>query len=129
MAITFKVTGIDQMLRKMQGVSAKFPGEAERALHQETEIEATECKRRTPVDTGALRSSIHVEGPDRHGRSISTAIVAGGPAAAYAVQVHEDLEAFHPVGQSKFIESVLRESVPHLADRIARRIDLSKMVG
>jgi hypothetical protein len=48
----------------------------------------------------------------------------GGPAAPYAIKVHEDLEAFHRVGQAKFLESVLLESAPHLAQRVSRRIRL-----
>ena len=128
MAMQFRVTGVDQMRRKMQQLAAKFPDEAARALYQETEIEAAESKRRTPVDTGTLRGSIHVEGPHRSGRSISTAIVAGGPAAPYALVVHEDLSAYHAVGEPKFIERTLMESAPHLADRIAKRIDLNKLV-
>jgi hypothetical protein len=52
--------------------------------------------------------------------------VAGGPAAPYAIFVHEDPDAIHKVGQWKYIESVVKESVPYMAVRIARRIDLNK---
>lgn len=55
-----------------------------------------------------------------------TNIVAGGPSAPYAIYVHEDLEAFHKVGQAKYIESVLMESRPFMAARVAKRIDLNK---
>jgi hypothetical protein len=91
------------------------------AARIELETEATECKRRCPVLTGNLRSTIHVEGPEREGNHLSISIVAGGPAAPYAVAVHEDLEAFHPNGEAKFIEGPLRESGPYLPERIARR--------
>lgn len=128
MATKFTVTGLREMQAKMQRLAQRFPDEVERALHQEAEIEATEAKRRTPVDTGNLRGSIHVEGPTRAGRTVSAAIVAGGPAAPYALHVHEDLEAFHKVGEAKFIERPLMEAVPHLAERIARRIDLNRLV-
>ena len=50
----------------------------------------------------------------------------GGPAAGYAIYVHEDLGAFHPVGDAKFMESVLNESRPFLAKRIAARVDLTE---
>lgn len=47
----------------------------------------------------------------------------GGPAAPYALYVHEDEEAFHPRGgESGFLVKPLQESAPHLADRIARRM-------
>lgn len=128
MAARLIFRGFDQVQRNLRRLAIESPDEFGRALYQETEVEATESKRRTPVDTGVLRASIHVEGPERSGRNISTRIVAGGPAAPYALQVHEDLEAFHPVGQAKFIESTLNESRPHMANRVARRIDLNKLV-
>jgi hypothetical protein len=103
-----------------------------RAIYQETSIELKEVKRRTPVDKGALRASEHVEGPLRTGPNdsiIYALIVAGGPAAPYAIYVHEDLEAIHPVGEAKFIESVLLESRPFMAARIAKRIDLNRAIS
>lgn len=38
-----------------------------------------------------------------------------GYTAAYAIYVHEDLEARHPVGQAKFLEQPLREMGPELS--------------
>ncbi len=124
-----RVQGVGAMRRTLDRLAAEIPDAVALALAQETEIEATEAKRLTPVDTGNLRGSIHVEGPHRRGRRIVTAIVAGGPAAPYAVAVHEDLEAQHPTGQAKFIEAVIFESAPHLATRIVRRIDLNPLTG
>lgn len=118
--------GADAMMAKLTKLEAFSPNEFARALFQEAQIEATECKRRTPVDTGALRASIMVLEPKREGRKISVTIVAGGPGIDYALQVHEDLEAFHAQGEAKYIERPLRESAPHLAGRIAKRIDLNK---
>lgn len=120
--------GVGSLRARLGQIAKKMPAELGKAMRQETEIEATEARRRTPVDTGALRASIHVEGPTFEGASVSTAIVAGGTTAGYAVYVHEDLDAFHKVGQAKFIESVLLESAPHMADRIGRRIDLNRLI-
>lgn len=116
-------------MRDLKKLQAFSPDEFGRALRQEAEVEATECKKRCPVDTGALRASIHVEGPKRAAddqRRIQASIVGGGPSAPYGLIVHEDLEAFHPVGEAKFIERPLKESAPYLPDRIAKRIDLNK---
>lgn len=104
----------------------KFPDEVGRALYIETEIELKEVKRRTPVDTGELRASEHVVGPTRKFRTIFTEIVAGGPAAPYAIYVHEDEFAIHKVGQWKFIESVILESRPFMAERVAKRIEINR---
>jgi hypothetical protein len=118
-----------KIVSNLRSLKQAAPGEIARALYQETQIEATECKRRCPVDTGALRSSIHVEGPAQSGRKIMTLIVCGGQAAPYAIFVHENLSAHHPVGEAKFIESTLLESSPHMADRVAHRISLNRAAG
>lgn len=104
-----------------------FPDYVGKALYQETSVELTEVKKRTPVEFGELRASEHVIGPIRQWRTIYTNIVAGGPSAPYAIYVHEDLDAFHKVGQAKYIESVLLESRPFMAARVAKRIELNKI--
>lgn len=128
------------MTRKLQTIATKYPEHVGRGLYQEAEIEATEMKKRTPVDTrpnpwypyqiaphpGQLRNSIHVERPEQHGKMISV-IIATGPEADYAIFVHEDPDAFHPVGEWKFMESVLMESRPHMAQRLAARLHFDKM--
>jgi hypothetical protein len=122
MAFT-KFTGASAMLRNLAKLREQLPDRFGNALRQEAEIEATECKKRTPVKSGALRASIHAEGPVREGRKISCAIVAGGPAAPYALTVHEDLEAYHKDGEAKYIEGPLNESASHMAERIAKRLE------
>ena len=124
-----KMTGAKEMREKLARLRQRFPDEIGLALRQETEIESTEVKKRTPVDTGNLRASVHVEGPFREGRRVWTQIVAGGPAAPYAIYVHENPDAVHPVGQWKFIESVILESAPYMAQRLAKRIDLNRAIG
>lgn len=120
------MTGAKEMRARLARLRSRIPDELSAALYQETEVETTEVKRRTPVDKGPLRASVHAEGPFREGRRIWTLIVAGGPAAPYAIFVHEDPDAIHKVGQWKFIESVIRESTPYLAARIAARIDFNQ---
>jgi hypothetical protein len=122
MAVKYGLVDRDGVRKKIQQLSRQAPQIMMRALRQEAEIEATESKRRTPVDLGNLRASVHVEGPQMKGKNVEVAIVAGGPAAPYALFVHEDLNAHHRVGQAKFIESTLKESAPFLAARIAKRI-------
>lgn len=126
MPVNFKLTGVNEMLAKLKQFSAKFPDRVATALYREAQIEMTESKRRVPVDTGVLRSSGFVQEPVRSGRNISVTLGYGGAASSYAVPVHENLEAFHPHGQSKYLESVLDESAPHMAKRLARRINLDQ---
>lgn len=120
--IDSKVTGIERVSRNLIVVSQGFLDKAVRALEFEAEIEMTEAKRRTPVDTGALRGSGHVKPARRVGRDIMVELAFGGPAVPYAAKVHEDLDAFHKVGQAKFLESVVVESAPYMAARVAKRM-------
>lgn len=120
---SIEVKGLDAALRELGALIQKLgPAVMGDALETELEVEATEAKRRCPVDTGALRGSITVDRATVSAREVSCRIYAGGPAAGYALHVHENLEAFHRVGEAKFIERPLHEAAPHLAQRIARRL-------
>jgi len=122
------MTGGKAMSDRMRRLAKSTPEAIAAALYQETEIEAKEVKRRTPVDQGTLRSSVHVVGPlwRNMRKFVYTLIACGGPAAPYAVYVHENLTAFHKVGQAKFLESVIMESRPYIAARVARRLKFLK---
>lgn len=124
----------------LKRIAEKFPDRVAQAIYQEAQIEMTESKRRCPVadpkwykeqgygeyqgTPGRLRGTGMVQQPERSGNNISVALTYG---TDYAVYVHENLDAFHPNGQAKFLESVLDESRPYMADRIAKRVDLNRM--
>lgn len=114
--------GTEQMIAKLVKIAQAYPDVVGKALYQEGEIEMTEAKRRTPVDTGALRATGVVNPPERNGSHISVTLTFG---TLYAVFVHEDLEAFHKIGQAKFLESTLQESASHMAERVGKRILLN----
>ena len=119
-----------RVIAALRQVAQKFPNRVAAAIYQEAQIEVTEMKRRCPVDItedaphpGNLRASIHAEKPERSGNNIHVTIATGAQ-APYAVYVHENLDAFHPIGEAKFIESVLNESRSSMAARVAKRINL-----
>ncbi len=119
------LTGVAAMKGKVLNFKQHFPDKVLRALNQEAEIELTEAKRRTPVDTGALRASGFVQAATRRWRSMVVTIGFGGAAETYAIYVHENLEAFHRIGQAKFLESTLKESAPYMLERLARRFQIT----
>lgn len=127
MSMRFRLLGIGQFKSRLERVHSRFPTAVEKALREEAEIEMTESKRRVPVDTGVLRASGHVTPTQYDGRTISVALVYGGAADQYAIVVHEDEEAFHKVGQAKYLESVLHESEPYMGKRIAARVNLERL--
>jgi len=125
--------GAPQMVANIKLVAREFPKRTASALYLEAQIEVTEMKKRTPVDTtpnaphpGNLRNSLHAEHPEISDRMISVTI-ASGMQAMYAIFVHENPDAYHPIGEWKFMESVLNESRSTMAARLASRLDLNKV--
>lgn len=123
-----KLTGDKEIQRRMSRIAqGSLPAFGQAMKEEYTEVELPEVQRRTPVDTGALVDTEEVRGPFFQGTRVSVEIIAGGTAAPYAIYVHEDLEAIHPRGQAKFIESVVRESSSHIMQRIGERVKLKKL--
>jgi hypothetical protein len=132
--------GADRIRHRLEGLAARIPNEVARALYEEALIEMKESMRRTPVDTGALRASHETLPPVISGRDISVTIQVGGPAVRYAIAVHEHLSEHSPpswiaagdvefhVGGPKFLESTILESKPFMAARIAKRIELERLI-
>jgi Bacteriophage HK97-gp10, putative tail-component len=120
------------MAKSISNIKFQFPDEVKKALYQEAQAMVVEMKRRCPVDVGPhpphpgnLRASIHAELPQREGRRVWVT-VATGVQAPYAIYVHEILEYHHPVGQAKFMESVIKEAQPTMNERIAARMEMNK---
>jgi hypothetical protein len=132
------------MVTKMQRGAKNTKPMIGRALYQEGNIEMTEAKKRTPVDTrpnasyphqqaphpGQLRASGRVDIPKVEGKEVQVVLSFGqGPSGDYAIYVHEDPDAIHPVGQWKYLESVLMESQRYMGQRLASRMDLNALVN
>ena len=124
--INFSISGTMAMLSKIQKNNAYSPEAFGSALAKETDIEVKECQKESPVDSGDMRGEIHREGPFREGRRIWCEIQTGPKSIDYALQQHEDLDLFHPVGKAKFIEDPIKASAPHMGSRVAARIDFKK---
>ena len=81
----------------------------------------TESKKRTPVDLGALKGSGQIDAPKITPKGASVRMGYGDSAVDYALIVHEDTEAFHKIGQSHYLSSVIDEWRPHFLRRVAAR--------
>ena len=92
---------------------------ASAGLYQFAEAVMTESKELCPVDTGNLRATGHVQQPRIENGDIVVTLGYGGPAASYAVIVHEDLAAKHTVGQAKYLELPVIQNTPKLAPFVA----------
>ena len=149
--VTFKLEGVDKLARALKKWGEAGFASLERALYREAEQIMAKSKRLCPVDTGALRSTGHVQLPVRTGDKVTVVMGYGGVAGAgegltattskkvyrskktprlvhageyvgYAVWVHENLNAFHPVGQAKYLEEPYVDAIRGMPQRLATAI-------
>lgn len=116
------LSGDKAFLRKLKSLGDRATTIVSGALFQEAEAIMTESKQQCPVDTGALRSSGHVAPPETSGGRVVVTLGYGGPAVSYAIFVHENLTARHPVGKAKFLEDPLLAAVNGMEARLGAMI-------
>jgi HK97 gp10 family phage protein len=80
------IFGVDAAIAKMLGLAAATDLVAEEAARKAAEPIEAAAKERVPVDTGALKDSIHIESEVENGVA-DARVVAGGDSAPYAVFV------------------------------------------
>jgi len=108
------------MAEKLGALAARAPQALGGALYREGQAIMTEALPITPILTGALRRSGHVDEPEITESGAFVTLGFGGDAAPYAVYVHENLTARHmPPTQAKFLEIPLNDAVDGMADRLA----------
>lgn len=123
----FHVTGLVELEAKLVLLQASVTGAAPRAAKRIGEDVLALSAERCPVDTGTLRATGHVEGPTAKGDKVDIVVGYGGPAAPYALPVHERLGVRHPVGQAKFLESAALEYEPRAMVMLAAIIKASTL--
>ncbi len=133
MSITVDVSGMGNLKDGLGSLADRIRQAVKAELYQLAEEVMTASKEVVPVDTGVLMSTGHVELPEEEfGGGISVSLGYGGPAAPYAMQVHEDLDPhvhWHRPGSGpKYLENPLLQKEPDISDRLAGAIqdELSK---
>ena len=120
--ITARLRGSAALRRELKRRGSAAQKALARALFLEGEQIMAKSKRLVPVDTGALRSSGHVQLPVIRGKKVTVVLGYGGAAALYAVFVHEKQARHNPPTQWKYLEQPLNEAIPGMAGRLAKRI-------
>lgn len=117
------VFGVDEVLVTLAQVGGRATQAVAGALVAEGEQIMGKAKELCPVDTGALRASGHVSEPtETPAGAVIVLLGFGGPAASYAVYVHERLDVHHPNGQAKFLSTPAEAAAPGMSARIAARV-------
>ena len=116
MTFEFKVKGFKEMARQMRELADEVPDKAAAALYREGEQIVTTAKQATvPKDLGVLVNSGMTDQPELAEGGIQVSMHFGGPAAPYALAIHEH-PSIHspPTWQGKPIEEIfsVRERIP-----------------
>ena len=128
------VRGDKAIAQRLSTIAKRYDAGKHAALEAEAQIELTEMKARTPVDTWALHDSGRIEMAHSGNAAVAQFKFGGsgftrpdGSPVDYALVVHEDLTVHHPRGQAKFISSVLNESRRSMPGRLAARLNVDKV--
>ena len=108
--------GLTELHRAMRAKGAQ-------GLYEAGQMIVTDAKRRVPVDLGNLKGSGYVTAPTATPGGTNVEVGFGGPAADYAIYVHEDLSAHHPVGEAKYLENAVEAKAPAAFAHIAKRVE------
>lgn len=114
----FKIIGVDKVAPKMKTMSEAHGRAFNRALRRAGLIVQRAAQEKTPVDTGLLRKSARTEA---NGAGFRTEVTVSF-SSAYAIYVHENLEANHPVGEAKFLERAAMEKKQDILDLVKNEV-------
>lgn len=96
--------GLDEVMANFNKQIGKIKGRTIGGLLAGGLVIQAEAQRRTPVDTGNLKGSAYTRKSPEDER-----VVEIGFGAAYAIYVHENLDAYHGNGEAKFLENAVVE--------------------
>lgn len=108
MEISIKIKNIDEIERFLESRPKRAREEFNSVVEKTALLVEGEAKRRTPVDTGRLKTSIKskVFKNELEGEVFTE--------VRYAIPVHENLRARHRVGEAKYLEKAAKQSVPKI---------------
>jgi len=112
--ISVRVTGSADLIAKLARAPDYLKDELSKAMGRSVAMAEAESKRRTPVLTGLLRSSI---GGAQGYREVQPLRGELGTNVRYAVYVHEG-HGKHKVGERKFMEKGLKSATPFIRKTI-----------
>lgn len=120
---SFTLDGADKVRNALQSAGSEGPKIVSTVLWEEANVIFNKSQILVPVDTGALRGSGGVSAPMQIGGGVAVDIFYGGPAAPYALFVHEIQHFYHnPPTQAKYLEQPFMERLPDIQRNMAARI-------
>ena len=124
--MSVSVKGLPQTVKALKKLGDKGPKALGGALFREGESIIGDSKKKyVPVVSGNLRSSGHVDKPKVTSSGASVELGYGGPAAPYALDVHENpntgkTATGSKVGEWKYLETPFKEHLTNMDQRLAQ---------
>ena len=120
---TFTLTGDVELQAVLRAAQLNAPKAVAQAIYEEAQVIFAKSQVLVPVDTSALRGSGDVSAIQGSGQGVYVDIFYGGPAAPYALYVHEIIGNYHKAPtQAKYLEQPFMESLAQIQNNISRRI-------
>lgn len=120
---TFTLEGDIELRNVLEAAREKSPLAVAQAIWEEANLIFAKSQILVPVDTGVLRGSGGVSAPQKGTAGYFVDIFYGGPAADYALYVHEIIGNYHkPPTQAKYLEQPFMEALPQIQNNISTRI-------
>jgi hypothetical protein len=120
---TFTLEGDLELKAMLEAAREKSPLAVAQAIWEEANLIFAKSQVLVPVDTGVLRGSGGVSAPQKGTTGYFVDIFYGGPAADYAMYVHEIIGNYHkPPTQAKYLEQPFMEALPQIQNNISTRI-------
>ena len=115
--------GDKELVNALEAGKDDTPQAIAQAIWEEANLIFAKSQILVPVDTGVLRGSGGVSAPQRGNRGYFVDIFYGGPAAPYALYVHEIIGNYHnPPTQAKYLEQPVMEAMSTIQENIKGRI-------
>jgi hypothetical protein len=120
---TFTLEGDVELQAVLRAAQLEAPKAVAIAIYEEAQVIFAKSQVLVPVDTSALRGSGDVSAIQGSGQGMYVDIFYGGPAASYALYVHEIIGNYHkPPTQAKYLEQPFMQSLAEIQNNISRRI-------
>ena len=120
---TFTLTGDVELQAVLRSAQLNAPKAVAQAIYEEAQVIFAKSQVLVPVDTSALRGSGDVSAIQGSGQGVYVDIFYVGPAAPYALYVHEIIGNYHKAPtQAKYLEQPFMESLAQIQNNISRRI-------
>ena len=122
-SFTLDLFGDQELVNALKAGEEDTPQAIAQAIWEEANIIFAKSQVLVPVDTGVLRGSGGVSSPQMGNTGSFVDIFYGGPAASYALLVHEIIGNYHnPPTQAKYLEQPVMEAMSTIQENIKGRI-------